>query len=147
MVATRSEPQTIETDVLVSGGGPCGLMLAIELGRCGVRCLVVDAKPGTAFNPLANATQARTMEHFRRLAFAQSSRTNAVVVADSRPGDGGIGWHLATYVGRPCAVRADRDELVTTGARINAMRQAVLRERVRRLAHDLTAGAEHREEA
>ena len=59
MVATRSEPQTIETDVLVSGGGPCGLMLAIELGRCGVRCLVVDAKPGTAFNPRQNADSRR----------------------------------------------------------------------------------------
>ena len=60
----------IETDVLVAGGGPCGLMLANELGRRGIRCMVVDAKPGTAFNPQANATQARTMEHFRRLGFA-----------------------------------------------------------------------------
>jgi len=74
VVATRSEPQTIETDVLVAGGGPCGLMLANELGRRGVRCLVVDAKPGTAFNPQANATQARTMEHFRRLGFAHEIR-------------------------------------------------------------------------
>ena len=54
VVATRSEPQTIDTDVLVAGGGPCGLMLANELGRRGVRCLVVDAKPGTALNPQAN---------------------------------------------------------------------------------------------
>lgn len=63
-----------ETDVLVCGGGPCGLMLANELGRRGIRCLVVDAKPGTAFNPQANATQARTMEHFRRLGFAHEIR-------------------------------------------------------------------------
>ena len=60
--------------MLVAGGGPCGLMLANELGRRGVRCLVVDAKPGTAFNPQANATQARTMEHFRRLGFAEEIR-------------------------------------------------------------------------
>jgi 2-polyprenyl-6-methoxyphenol hydroxylase-like FAD-dependent oxidoreductase len=33
----------IDTDVLVAGGGPCGLMLANELGRRGNRCLVVDA--------------------------------------------------------------------------------------------------------
>ncbi len=64
----------IQTDVLISGGGPCGLMLAIELGRRGVRCLLVDAKPSTAFNPQANATQARTMEHFRRLGFAHQIR-------------------------------------------------------------------------
>jgi hypothetical protein len=37
------------------GGGPCGLMLAIELGRRGILCLLVDATPGIAFNPQANA--------------------------------------------------------------------------------------------
>ncbi|WP_322991257.1 FAD-dependent oxidoreductase [Limnohabitans sp.] len=66
---------TLTVDVLIAGGGPCGLMLAIELGRRGVRCLLVDAKPGTAFNPQANATQARTMEHFRRLGFAHEIRS------------------------------------------------------------------------
>jgi 2-polyprenyl-6-methoxyphenol hydroxylase-like FAD-dependent oxidoreductase len=65
---------TLETDVLIAGGGPCGLMLANELGRRNVRVLLVDAKPGTAFNPQANATQARTMEHFRRLGFAHEVR-------------------------------------------------------------------------
>lgn len=65
---------TLTVDVLIAGGGPCGLMLAIELGRRNIRCLLVDAKPGTAFNPQANATQARTMEHFRRLGFAHEIR-------------------------------------------------------------------------
>ena len=64
----------LETEVLIAGGGPCGLMLAIELGRRGVHCLLADPKPGTAFNPQANATQARTMEHFRRLGFADEVR-------------------------------------------------------------------------
>jgi 2-polyprenyl-6-methoxyphenol hydroxylase-like FAD-dependent oxidoreductase len=68
----------IETDVLVAGGGPCGLMLAIELGRRGIRTLLVDPKPGTAFNPQANATQARTMEHFRRLGFAHEVRAQGL---------------------------------------------------------------------
>ena len=66
---------TLTTDVLIAGGGPCGLMLANELGRRNIRCLLVDTKPGTAFNPQANATQARTMEHFRRLGFAQEIRS------------------------------------------------------------------------
>ncbi|MCZ8291914.1 MAG: FAD-dependent oxidoreductase [Hylemonella sp.] len=66
---------TQHTDVLIAGGGPCGLMLANELGRRNIRCLLVDPKPGTAFNPQANATQARTMEHFRRLGFAQEIRS------------------------------------------------------------------------
>src|SRR6185369_10915135 len=67
-----------ETDILIAGGGPCGLMLAIELGRRGIRTLLVDAKPDTAFNPQANATQARTMEHFRRLGFAHEIRAQGL---------------------------------------------------------------------
>ncbi len=63
-----------QTDVIIVGGGPCGLMLANELGRRGVTCVLVDEKPTTAFNPQANATQARTMEHFRRLGFAGKIR-------------------------------------------------------------------------
>lgn len=68
----------MEVDVLVAGGGPCGLMLANELGRRGIRCLLVDSKPGTAFNPQANATQARTMEHFRRHGFAHEVRAQGL---------------------------------------------------------------------
>lgn len=63
-----------ECSVLIVGGGPCGLMLANELGRRGVSAILVDQKPTTAFNPQANATQARTMEHFRRLGFVDEIR-------------------------------------------------------------------------
>jgi 2-polyprenyl-6-methoxyphenol hydroxylase-like FAD-dependent oxidoreductase len=62
-------------DVLIAGGGPFGLMLANELGRRDVSAAVFDAKPSTAFNPQANATQARTMEHYRRLGFADEVRS------------------------------------------------------------------------
>jgi 2-polyprenyl-6-methoxyphenol hydroxylase-like FAD-dependent oxidoreductase len=68
----------LETDVLIAGGGPCGLMLANELGRRGIHTLLVDPKPGTAFNPQANATQARTMEHFRRLGLADEVRAQGL---------------------------------------------------------------------
>jgi 2-polyprenyl-6-methoxyphenol hydroxylase-like FAD-dependent oxidoreductase len=70
--------KAIATEVLIAGGGPCGLMLANELGRRGIRTLVVDPKPTTAFNPQANATQARTMEHFRRLGFADEMRAQGL---------------------------------------------------------------------
>jgi 2-polyprenyl-6-methoxyphenol hydroxylase-like FAD-dependent oxidoreductase len=62
------------TSVLIVGGGPCGLMLANELGQRGVSAIMIDEKPGTAFNPQANATQARSMEHYRRLGFADEIR-------------------------------------------------------------------------
>ncbi|MGA1060274.1 MAG: FAD-dependent monooxygenase, partial [Burkholderiaceae bacterium] len=67
-------PDSPSPDVLIVGAGPCGLTLAIELWRRGIATWVVDTKTGTAFNPQANATQARTMELFRRLGFAHEIR-------------------------------------------------------------------------
>ena len=70
----QADGRELQVDVLVAGAGPCGLMLANELGLRNVPCLLVDPKATTAFNPQANATQARTMEHFRRIGIAQQVR-------------------------------------------------------------------------
>jgi 2-polyprenyl-6-methoxyphenol hydroxylase-like FAD-dependent oxidoreductase len=63
-----------ETSVFIAGGGPFGLMLANELGRRGIAVILADEKDGTTRNVQANATQARTMEHYRRLGFADEVR-------------------------------------------------------------------------
>jgi 2-polyprenyl-6-methoxyphenol hydroxylase-like FAD-dependent oxidoreductase len=60
--------------VFIAGGGPFGLMLANELGRRGIAVALADQKRGTTENVQANATQARTMEHYRRLGFADEVR-------------------------------------------------------------------------
>lgn len=60
--------------VTIVGAGPCGLMLANELGRRGVPVRVVDQEAGVATAPQANATQARSMEHYRRHGFADEIR-------------------------------------------------------------------------
>ncbi len=62
------------TRVLIGGGGPAGLITAIELGRRGIPCLLVEDDPGPPQFPKANATTSRSMEHYRRLGFAAEIR-------------------------------------------------------------------------
>lgn len=84
-----------QTDIFIVGCGPCGLMLANELGRRGVRTVLVDTKDGTAFNPQANATQARSMEHYRRHGFADEIR--ALGMPDDYPPDIAYFTRMAGY--------------------------------------------------
>jgi 2-polyprenyl-6-methoxyphenol hydroxylase-like FAD-dependent oxidoreductase len=65
---------TSETQVLVVGGGPVGLTLAIDLGQRGVRCTLVDKRPEPQFLPKMERCNGRTMEHFRRLGIAERVR-------------------------------------------------------------------------
>jgi 2-polyprenyl-6-methoxyphenol hydroxylase-like FAD-dependent oxidoreductase len=74
-----------QTSVFIAGGGPFGLMLANELGRRRIPVVLVDQKRGTTENVQANATQARTMEHYRRLGFADEIR--ALGMPDDFPTD------------------------------------------------------------
>jgi 2-polyprenyl-6-methoxyphenol hydroxylase-like FAD-dependent oxidoreductase len=71
-------PHGLDCAVIIIGAGPCGLMLAIELGRRGVATIVLDEKTSPARFPQANATQARTMEHFRRLGFSERIRAQGL---------------------------------------------------------------------
>lgn len=101
----------LNVDVLIAGAGPCGLMLANELGLRNVACLVVDPKPGTAFNPQANATQARTMEHFRRIGISQTVR--ALGLPPDHPTDIAYFTRFATHelarLRLPTAAQATRN--------------------------------------
>lgn len=60
-----SEP--LHTQVLVVGAGPVGLTLALDLGRRGVGCTIVEKKAAPEFLPKMERCNARTMEIFRRL--------------------------------------------------------------------------------
>lgn len=58
----------IETPVLIAGGGPVGLALALDLGHQGVDCLLAEQEAGTALVVQAKAGthNERTMEYCRR---------------------------------------------------------------------------------
>ena len=53
-----------ETDVMIVGGGPVGLGLAVELGQRGVRCLVAERYEQPQPIPKGQNLTNRTMEHF-----------------------------------------------------------------------------------
>lgn len=64
-----------QTHVLIVGGGPVGLSAAVELGRRGVQCLIIEPRLTVSrLRPRAKTTSVRTMEHFRRWGLAQRIR-------------------------------------------------------------------------
>ena len=60
------------TDVLIIGAGPTGLVLALWLTRLGVRVRIIDktAEPGTTSRALA--VQARTLEFYSQIGLAET---------------------------------------------------------------------------
>ena len=54
----------LSTDVVIVGGGPVGLGLAIELGQRGIRCILTERYTQTQPIPRGQNLTQRTMEHF-----------------------------------------------------------------------------------
>ncbi len=65
---------TFDHEVVIAGAGPVGLSLAIELGRRGVSCLLLERDPTTKSYPKMDRTNARTMEMYRRIGIAERVR-------------------------------------------------------------------------
>src|SRR5579884_3695702 len=64
----------VTTDVLIVGAGPTGLTLAIDLGKRGVRCMLIEQKQEPAFWPKMERVNARSMEIYRRLGLSEKIR-------------------------------------------------------------------------
>jgi 2-polyprenyl-6-methoxyphenol hydroxylase-like FAD-dependent oxidoreductase len=63
-----------DTQVIIVGAGPVGLTLAIDLGRRGVRCILLEQKDAPQFLPKMERCNARTMEIYRRLGIVEQVR-------------------------------------------------------------------------
>ena len=64
----------METQVLIVGAGPVGLTLALDLGRRGVRCTLIERNTTSIQLPKMERCNARTMEIYRRLGIAEQVR-------------------------------------------------------------------------
>src|SRR5215475_10293385 len=78
----------MDTEVLIVGAGPVGLTLAIDLGKRGIRCILIEKKEAPLGYPKMERCNPRTMEIFRRLGLADAVR------AAGYPPD----WPMDTYL-------------------------------------------------
>jgi 2-polyprenyl-6-methoxyphenol hydroxylase-like FAD-dependent oxidoreductase len=78
MALALSAKATIETPVLIVGGGPVGLALSGDLGARGVPNVLIDDKDGTFYEPRANVLDVRSMELMRRWGLASEVRSAAL---------------------------------------------------------------------
>lgn len=68
---------TFDCEVIVTGAGPVGLSLALELGQQGVRCVVLEAQAREGLAPRAKTTNVRSRELMRRWGIAGQLATEA----------------------------------------------------------------------
>src|SRR6185369_12986340 len=67
-VCSHADTEThMDTDVLVVGAGPTGLMLANQLIRRGIRTLIIDRHAGPSVETKAIGVQVRTLEIYSHL--------------------------------------------------------------------------------
>lgn len=78
----------MDVPVLIAGGGPVGMTLALELARHGVQTILVERNPRTTRHPKMDITNGRSMELFRRLGVVDDLR--AVGVPADNPFD--VSW-------------------------------------------------------
>lgn len=64
----------IQTDVLIVGGGPVGLAMAVELRYQGIDCILIDQTDGVVSDPKVSTVGPRSMEFCRRWGIAQQIR-------------------------------------------------------------------------
>ena len=69
-----------QVQVVIAGGGPVGLATAVELGRRGISCVVIEPRAEVShLRPRCKTVNVRTMEHLRRWGIADAFRDVAPI--------------------------------------------------------------------
>src|SRR5690348_999034 len=63
-VSAMGEPGRVSASVVVVGGGPVGLALAVTLGMAGISCVLVERQLEPSAIPRGQNLSARSLEHF-----------------------------------------------------------------------------------
>lgn len=71
---SNSQPLPGEVAVLVVGGGPAGMIAALQLSRNGIPCLLVERNLDTTRWPKMDITNCRSMELLKRLGVDEGLR-------------------------------------------------------------------------
>jgi 2-polyprenyl-6-methoxyphenol hydroxylase-like FAD-dependent oxidoreductase len=66
--------KTVQTSVMIVGGGPVGLAMAMLLHRFGIDCILAERSAATTSHPKARGCWVRTMEIFRQWGIEQPVR-------------------------------------------------------------------------
>jgi len=65
----QAQSSAEQVPVLVVGGGPVGLTLALTLAQHGVAAILVERNPSTTTHPKMDITNGRSMELFHHVAW------------------------------------------------------------------------------
>jgi 2-polyprenyl-6-methoxyphenol hydroxylase-like FAD-dependent oxidoreductase len=104
----------VETQVLIVGGGPVGLTLALDLGWRGVRCTLIERTEVSSRLPKMERCNARTMEIYRRLGVAERIRDAGL------PRSAPMDVFLATSMSEPALFRLPGPSVAEAKAEIDA---------------------------
>ncbi len=109
-----------KAQVLVIGAGPVGLTLAIDLGRRGVRVVLIERNEQPLYRPKMERCNARSMEIFRRMGLAERIR------AASRFHDVPMDIYLITRWAHPPLLHLQYPSITEYRRRIAACRDGSL---------------------
>ena len=115
--------ETIETGVLIVGGGPTGLTLANILGHSNVSFMLVDQKPSTIAEPRAVSIDDESLRTMQAVGLAEA------VMRDVVPG---YGVHYISRPGGTCFGKVEPTASEYGFPRRNAFRQPLFEATLRR---------------